>query len=98
MTITAYETLYESSIAYGVRKALVAEHTRIELDQKLRNLTNNNKDLQSQVESLKSTIESTLTRSAQKREAEEKTHAEEVCIYYIYVVNIYLVFLYSVYI
>jgi hypothetical protein len=28
MTISAYETLYESSIAYGVRKALVAEQVR----------------------------------------------------------------------
>lgn len=29
MTIAAYETLYESSIAYGVRKALVAEQKKV---------------------------------------------------------------------
>ena len=34
MTISAYETLYESSIAYGVRKALVAEQKKIDLDAK----------------------------------------------------------------
>ena len=78
MTITAYETLYESSIAYGVRKALVAEQKRIDLDAKLRELAMNKRELQQQVENLKSTIESTQLKSAQKRDAEEKVHAEEV--------------------
>jgi len=36
MTISAYETLYESSIAYGVRKALVAEQKKIDLDTKFK--------------------------------------------------------------
>lgn len=78
MTITAYETLYESSIAYGVRKALVAEQKRIDLDAKLRELAMAKRELQQQVENLKHTIESTQARSIQKREAEEKVHAEEV--------------------
>lgn len=78
MTITAYETLYESSIAYGVRKALVAEQKRIDLEAKLRELAAAKRELQQQVESLKHTIESTQARSIQKREAEEKAHAEEV--------------------
>jgi dynein light intermediate chain, axonemal len=78
MTITAYETLYESSIAYGVRKALVAEQKRIDLDTKLRELAMVKRELQLQVENLKSTIESTQARSVQKREAEERLHAEEV--------------------
>ena len=30
MTIQAYQTLYESSIAYGMRKALQAEQTKAE--------------------------------------------------------------------
>jgi len=78
MTIAAYETLYESSIAYGIRKALMAEQKRTELDQKIRQLAAAKKDLQSQVENLKKTIENTLTRAAEKREADEKSHAEEV--------------------
>jgi dynein light intermediate chain len=79
MTISAYETLYESSIAYGVRKALVAEQKRIDLDAKLRELAMVKRELQQQVESLKHTIESTQARSVQRREGEEKVHAEEVC-------------------
>lgn len=78
MTISAYETLYESSIAYGVRKALVAEQKRIDLDAKLKDLALAKRDLQQQVENLKSTIDQTLARSVEKRDAEEKVHAEEV--------------------
>jgi hypothetical protein len=49
MTITAYETLYESSIAYGIRKALMAEQRRTEMNHKLKELAFAKKDLQSQV-------------------------------------------------
>lgn len=34
MTIAAYQTLYESSIAFGIRKALVAEQKKSRLDAK----------------------------------------------------------------
>lgn len=78
MTISAYETLYESSIAYGVRKALVAEQRKIDLGQKLQELSSSKRELQQQVESLKATIEMTQARATEKREIEEKTHAEEV--------------------
>jgi dynein light intermediate chain len=80
MTISAYETLYESSIAYGVRKALIAEQRKIDLDQKLKELQSNKRDLQQQVENLKNTIEMTQQRALEKREQEEKLHAEEVSI------------------
>jgi dynein light intermediate chain len=49
MTVASYETLYESSIAYGIRKALMAEQKRTDLDQKLKLLANQKRDLQSQV-------------------------------------------------
>jgi dynein light intermediate chain len=78
MTIAAYETLYESSIAYGIRKALMAEQRRSELETKLRQLAATKKDLKQQVENLNRTIENTQTRATERREAEEKSHSEEV--------------------
>lgn len=36
MTIAAYQTLYESSIAFGIRKALVAEQKKKRLDARVR--------------------------------------------------------------
>lgn len=78
MTISAYETLYESSIAYGVRKALIAEQRKIDLDAKLKELQSSKRDLQQQVENLKNTIEATMKRAQEKREQEERLHGEEV--------------------
>lgn len=78
MTVSAYESLYESSIAYGIRKALMAEQRRIDLEAKKRSLDNENKDLLSQIESMKASIENTIKRAEERNEADEKTHAEEV--------------------
>ena len=38
MTIQAYQTLYESSIAYGMRKALMAEQGKNEMQQNISDL------------------------------------------------------------
>lgn len=40
MTIAAYQTLYESSIAFGMRKALMAEQRKAELEAKVRRRSN----------------------------------------------------------
>jgi dynein light intermediate chain len=78
MTISAYETLYESSIAYGVRKALVAEQRKIDLNAKRKELADTNSESRAQVESLKATIGATVEKAVSKRAAEEKSHMEEV--------------------
>eukprot|EP01035_Chromulina_nebulosa_P019612 gene19612-25519_t len=78
MTQAAYETLYESAIAYGIRKTLIAEHKKNELDNKIKSLSLVNKDLLNQVENLKKTIETTTAKAMERRELEEKAHTEEV--------------------
>lgn len=77
MTISAYESLYESSIAYGIRKALVAEQRRTDLTAKLKDLNENKKDLQNQIDTMKANIENTIKRSEEKRGSDESAHAEE---------------------
>lgn len=72
MTIAAYETLYESSIAYGIRKALMAQQKLSELDSKLRQLELNKRELKHQAESLRQTIDTTQVKALERREAEEK--------------------------
>ena len=84
MTIASYETLYESSIAYGIRKALMAEQKRTEIDSKIKQLETNKRDLQQQIDNLKKTVESSQQRAIEKRESEEKAHAEEVRHYEFY--------------
>ena len=79
MTISAYESLYESTIAYGIRKALMAEQRKTELEAKIASLGTTKRDLSEHVENLKKTIETTMARAAEKRAAEEKSHQDEVC-------------------
>jgi dynein light intermediate chain, axonemal len=78
MAIAAYETLYESSIAYGIRKALMAEQKRTELNAKLKKLAENNQTTRSNIDQLKRSIELTQQRAVEKRETEEASHREEV--------------------
>ena len=49
MTIAAYQTLYESSIAFGMRKALMAEQGKVDLEQQILQLKSEKKDLETQV-------------------------------------------------
>lgn len=51
MTIAAYQTLYESSIAFGMRKALMAEQGKVDLQQQIEKLEGENRDLEHQVNS-----------------------------------------------
>jgi dynein light intermediate chain len=78
MTIGAYEALYESTIAYGIRKALMAEQKKTELEEKINSLNGTKRDLNDQVENLRKTIDSTVSRANEKRAQEEKAHSDEV--------------------
>ena len=70
MTIAAYQTLYESSIAFGMRKALQAEQGKADMEARIKQLEAEKKDLERQVQELK--------RESERRALEEKKHAEEV--------------------
>ena len=78
MTIAAYETLYESSIAYGIRKALMAEQKRSDLNAELMQLAVVRKDLQNQADDLRDDIASTQQTANERRDTEEKQHNEDV--------------------
>jgi len=78
MTKQAYQTLYESAIAYGMRKALQAEQEKIEMAEKIKSLENENQELERSVESLEKHIEDTETKDKEDREKSEKLHQENV--------------------
>lgn len=75
MSIQAYQTLYESSVAYGMRKALQAEQRKAESLLKIRSLEDNNDDLDSEVEDLKRKINKMLDMEKQKAEQLEEEHS-----------------------
>jgi len=78
MTIAAYQTLYESSVAFGMRKALMAEQGKADMEKKVQELEEDKRDLERQVNELKAKIEQIEKRNAEQKAAEEKKHAEEI--------------------
>jgi dynein light intermediate chain len=56
MTVQAYQTLYESSVAYGMRKALQAEQRKAEMLIKINQLAATCDDLEQEVLELKEAI------------------------------------------
>mmetsp|Transcript_18251 Transcript_18251/g.35860 ORF Transcript_18251/g.35860 Transcript_18251/m.35860 type:complete len:246 (+) Transcript_18251:347-1084(+) len=78
MTIAAYQTLYESSIAFGMRKALMAEQRKAELEARIKQLRSEKKDLDQQVDELKHKCDEIEQNSQARKEEEEAKHREEV--------------------
>ena len=78
MTIAAYQTLYESSIAFGMRKALQAEQGKADMEARIKQLEAEKKDFERQVQELKAKAEAIEKREGERRALEEKKHAEEV--------------------
>ncbi|XP_074161290.1 axonemal dynein light intermediate polypeptide 1 [Sminthopsis crassicaudata] len=78
MTIAAYQTLYESSVAFGMRKALQAEQGKSDMERRISDLETEKKDLERQVNEQKAKCEATEKREIERRQVEEKKHNEEI--------------------
>merc|ERR1712156_696781 len=78
MTIAAYQTLYESSVAFGMRKALQAEQGKADMEAKIKQLQAERAELERQVTSLKAKCEQIEERERERRVAEEEAHTEEI--------------------
>jgi dynein light intermediate chain len=70
MTIQAYQTLYESSIAYGMRKALMAEQRKNDMQNSIRQLDEECESLTKEVERLELDIDDTIKRDEEERQRE----------------------------
>lgn len=78
MTIEAYQALYCSSIAFGMRKALQAEQGKSDLEAQVEQLKNEKLELEHQIIELKQRAEQADRRAAETRMAEERKHTEEI--------------------
>ncbi|ESN97245.1 hypothetical protein HELRODRAFT_114306 [Helobdella robusta] len=78
MTIAAYQTLYESSIAFGMRKALQADQGKADLEKQIVDLESDKRDLERQVNELKVRIDQSEKKAIEQRSVDEKKHAEEI--------------------
>jgi dynein light intermediate chain len=78
MTLAAYQTLYESSTAFGMRKALDAEAGKGDMEQQILQLKQENADLSSEVLKLKAKCEEIELREKERRATEQRKHEEEL--------------------
>eukprot|EP01006_Ploeotia_vitrea_P037630 TRINITY_DN66156_c4_g4_i2.p1 TRINITY_DN66156_c4_g4~~TRINITY_DN66156_c4_g4_i2.p1 ORF type:complete len:239 (-),score=120.56 TRINITY_DN66156_c4_g4_i2:83-799(-) len=78
MTLASYQTLYESSIAFGMRKALGSEQSKSEMLAKARRLESEVRELEQQLSATKQKIVRFELAEKQRTEEEESKHEEEV--------------------
>ena len=78
MTIQAYQTLYESSIAYGMRKALMAEQGKNEMNSNIKQLEDACAQHSNDIKDLEKEIEDIIERDEQDCLREEKAHQDQV--------------------
>eukprot|EP00899_Mesostigma_viride_P009716 jgi/Mesvir1/18746/Mv01254-RA.1 len=78
MTIAAYQTLYESSIAFGMRKALQTEQGKADMETRIEQLEGDTKELERQLAEWKAKCEAIEKRENERRALDEKKHTEEI--------------------
>ena len=78
MTIAAYQTLYQSSVTFAMRKQLQAEHGKADLERKIEELESKKTKLENKVIELKSKIEAIEKRNRERQEVESKKRIEEL--------------------
>ncbi len=78
MTFKAYQTLYESSVAFGTRKAIIADAGKVEHEAKIAELEVEKRELEKQFNELKSECENIEKREQERRGVDEKKRQEEV--------------------
>merc|ERR1719180_608939 len=77
-TLNTLETLYESSLAFGLRKALNAEQTSVELKTSTKDLNTKNKEMEERIAEMQVKIDRLEKSDAEQRQIEEKKHSDEV--------------------
>lgn len=77
MTIAAYQTLYESSVAFGMRKALQAEQGKADMLATIEELKGDKADLEKSVARLNAKCEDIQRLAEEVRAKEIRKHEEE---------------------
>lgn len=78
MTLSSLQSLYESSVAFGMRKALMAEQHKAELRARIRILTAEVADMEKGAESLRTRLGDMEAAEKERYAADEDKHGVEV--------------------
>ena len=78
MTIQAYQSLYESSVAYGMRKALMAEQKKNEMQTNITQLKQALDELENEVTRQDQETIDIVKRDQEEVDRETKAHEDQV--------------------
>ncbi|XP_077060341.1 axonemal dynein light intermediate polypeptide 1-like [Siphateles boraxobius] len=78
MTIAVYQALYESSTAFGMRKALQGEQGKSDMENKISELESEKRDSERLLNTQKAKCEAIERQEAERDENQKKKHAKEV--------------------
>ena len=78
MTIQAYQTLYESSIAYGMRKALMAEQSKNDMNSSIKTLEETNEEQTKEIKKLEQEIADKIRTDEEDHKRLQKAHDDQV--------------------
>ncbi|XP_043543418.1 axonemal dynein light intermediate polypeptide 1-like [Chiloscyllium plagiosum] len=77
MTLETHETLYESSVAFGLRKALQGDLEKIHLRNRIHVLEREKSDLQKELSKIEAKYEAAEKRAVERKMLDDKRHSEE---------------------
>jgi len=78
MTIASYQTLYESSIAFGMRKALQSEQSKVDMQEQIKALEEECKELELQTNEWKDKCDQIEQTDEQRRQEDTEKHEEDM--------------------
>jgi len=78
MTMDAYRSLYESSIAFGIRKSLSAEHNKLDMQDRLTELEAEKQKIKDDLATAIAKYEMAQRQGIEQRIAEQQRHNEEI--------------------
>ena len=78
MTMKAYQDLYQSSTAYGIRNGLIAEEEKKKLREKIEETDEKNEKIEEDIEKLEKEIELLIKTDEEERNEIMEKHRQEV--------------------
>jgi dynein light intermediate chain len=80
MTMKAYQDLYQSSIAYGIRNGLIAEEEKKKMRTEIEIIDEKNEKLEEDIEKLEKEIELLIKNDEEERREVQEKHLQEVAV------------------
>ena len=78
MTVNSYQSLYESSIAYGIRTLLLAEEEKKKLNDEIGKIESDCNDLEREINEIEIQLKEHKETDDKNREAQKLKHLEEI--------------------